>query len=475
MTLLRSSLVPRRLFPALLAPAFFLQISCATSGSAVNPSIPSPADPATLGRIGFVAGRGVPAYSFDQPELDGLAAVGATALAGVFDCMQIAGPGAAPAAALVCLPIWAMVAAVGAIASAPPATATDAAKRRVAEAVASLHLVEAVRRAGLDYARAVDFRLQAVDPGVGPAGPDAVSTYVTLAGALDSVLEISLQRLYPQTSFTSGVPVYFTVDAQVRVVAVPDGGLLDSFRVSRVTPTHATDEWLARDGELLRADLQKVAADIAVGAIESLMTYRPPVAAGAVKPRRERVPGFALRPVSPPIRITNPFLDLFRDSFKTMTCGEDYQGGVTYGWQERMPLASRQPEFRWEALPRDFDRQPGDGAGEIHDLRYDFRIFDKKGLVYERLGLVEAFHAPDNPLDSCAEFRWTVRARFTLNGVTRATEWTGAYDTIGGYMDPAWIRDRPGKASLAGIPEDQLQFFPIVQTPAADGGTCKCR
>jgi hypothetical protein len=473
-TLLQSSTVPRWLLPAFLAPAFLLQISCASSGSAVSPSVPPPADSATLGRVGFSAGRGAPAYSFDQPELDGTAAAGAAALAGVLDCMQITGPGAAPAAVLVCLPIWAMVAAVGAIAS---AAATDAAKRRVADSVATLQLHEAVRHAGLDYARAVDFRLQAVDPGVEPAGPSEVPTYAMLAGTLDSVLEVNLQRLYPQASFTSGVPVYFTVDAQVRVVAVPDGELLHSFRVSRVTPTHATDEWLAHDGELLRADLQKIAGDIAVVAIERLMNYRPAVAAVAVNPRGERVPGYALRPVNPPIRIENPFLvhHVFRGFFKTMTCGEDYQGGVTFGWQQRAPLASLQPEFRWEPLPRDFDRRPGDGAGQIQDLRYDFRIFGKNGLVYERLGLVEPFHTPDSPLDSCAEFRWTTRARFTLNGTTRATEWTGAYDTIGGYVDPASVRERPGKPSVAGMPEDQLQFFPIVQTPAADGGTCKCR
>jgi hypothetical protein len=69
-------------------------------------------------------------------------------------------------------------------------------------------------------------------------------------------------------------------------------------------------------------------------------------------------------------------------------------------------------------------------------------------------------------------FRWTVRARFELDGAPRATEWTGAYDTIGGYLDPMWVRGRPGAPALAGFPHDPLYYYPIVRTPSADEESC---
>ena len=56
-----------------------------------------------------------------------------------------------------------------------------------------------------------------------------------------------------------------------------------------------------------------------------------------------------------------------------------------------------------------------------------------------------------------------------------ATEWTGAYNTIGGYVDPRTIRRSAGSPERAALHDDRLEFFPIVQTPAADGGPCKCR
>lgn len=461
----------------LLAPALLLQFACGVGGcAALNPVAPPFADPGQLGRIGLVTGQGVPTYSVDGPELDLVVGGAASMLSGILECMGAVGPGAAPAAVLVCLPLWAAAVAAGSIISATPAEESAEAKRRATELVSTLQLHEVVRHAGLDQARTVGFGLQDIDPTAGPAGPDDAPTYAHLAGTLDSVLEINLQRLYPQVmSFEHDVPVYFTMDARLRVLALADLRVLDTVQLSRVTPARTADEWLAGDGARLRADLHKIAHDIAGIALEDLMVYRPPVASEPAEAREERVPGYALRPISPPIRIENPFKNIFSDAFKTMTCGEDYEGGVTYGWQQRATLPSLQPEFRWEALPRAFDRPEGDGAGELQDLRYDFRIFGKDGLAYERLGLAETFHVPDSPLDPCADFRWTVRARFRLDGVTRATEWTGAYNTIGGHVDPRSIRRHSGAVAPVSLHDDRLKYFPIVQTPAADGGPCKCR
>ena len=185
------------------------------------------------------------------------------------------------------------------------------------------------------------------------------------------------------------------------------------------------------------------------------------------------MPGYALGAIDPPIRKK---LAGFHP-FKQMSCGKDYKAGDTYGWLERFPLKNLQPSFRWEALPRDFDRVLGDGPGQAQLVRYDFRLFDASGVAYERLDLPDTVHSLEVPLAPCNDYRWTVRARFMMDGLPRTTEWMGAYNMVGlgGYVDPKWMRGLPGKPALAALPSDPTVFFPIVKTPNEDGTPCKCR
>lgn len=148
---------------------------------------------------------------------------------------------------------------------------------------------------------------------------------------------------------------------------------------------------------------------------------------------------------------------------------------MTYGHLERYALSSLQPEFRWEPWPRGFDIAPGSGPEQARDVRYDLRILGEQGIAYERRGLVEAAHRLEHPLAPCRTYRWTVRARFILRDAPRATEWTGAYDTMGGPVAPWWIRRGSGAPALAAIPDSLAVFYPIVETPDIKDEPCAGR
>jgi hypothetical protein len=97
---------------------------------------------------------------------------------------------------------------------------------------------------------------------------------------------------------------------------------------------------------------------------------------------------------------------------------------------------SLQPTLRWQAFPG--EHQDGwlrttpfidVNPGSVRDVRYDLRIWTVLGrspgdLVYEIDGLTEPSHKLDRSLKPDTEYYWTVRARFTLDGQPRASEWS---------------------------------------------------
>ena len=273
----------------------------------------------------------------------------------------------------------------------------------------------------------------------------------------------------------------FRLDGRVRVIATADGSVRDDFTVMYRGKTLAAKEWLAADGVAVREELARAVESIAQQAVDEVMIYRPPARTSATDERGDPVPAYVLRPSDPELRRSsrtgNPFTQA--------VCAGHYQGGPTQGGVERYPLISRQPTFQWEALPRDFDLRLGDGPGQAHDVRYDFRIFDSSGpalaeelrLSYERSGLAQASHRLSEPLAACREFRWTVRARFVLDGVTRATEWTGAYLAYRGAVEPRMVRRAADVVAAIGPPhlKDTALLFAMIQTPSESGQECECR
>jgi hypothetical protein len=460
--------MPGRLIALLMLPAL---VACAGSRGTARPEMPASSE--SLGRIGLIAGGGEPAYTFDamtEGKGEG-AAVGALEGAGL--CAQMAGGdagGFGAAVAIVCLPFGLLAGAIHGGAVAAPEQSVDDARRRAQQGVDSLHLNRGVVRSALDYSHLVGLDIRMLDGDAGVSGTSNMSDYAAVADSVDTVIELNVERVGADSNGRKGMPVSFEVHLGVRLLDVRNHRVLDAYVLRGSTVERPADDWLAADAAVLRADLEARVRELVVLMIDDIVIYRPAAHGPAHHSTHDHVPGYALAVVDPPIRIRLPGLH----PFKEKRCGAAYQGGVTYGWLQRAPLASVQPTFRWESLPRDFDREPGDGPGQAQDLRYDLRVLDGNGVVYERYGLTGNSHTLESALSPCQEFRWTVRARFKLDGNQRATEWTGAYDTIGGYADPMWIRGRPGQPGYALIPRSLVPFFPIVKTPGADGRACKC-
>lgn len=96
-------------------------------------------------------------------------------------------------------------------------------------------------------------------------------------------------------------------------------------------------------------------------------------------------------------------------------------------------VESLQPTVRWEAFPRQQDRE-ADNEGllsRIGTVTYELKIWRSSDgykptpsdLVYSRQGLVQPSHRIDQPLQPKTKYHWSVRARFELEGQPRVTEW----------------------------------------------------
>jgi len=61
----------------------------------------------------------------------------------------------------------------------------------------------------------------------------------------------------------------------------------------------------------------------------------------------------------------------------------------------------------------------------IESVRYDLRINSwPDGIIIETTGLIETIYRPEQNLDSCRSYSWTVRARYINNGMLRSSGWS---------------------------------------------------
>lgn len=105
-------------------------------------------------------------------------------------------------------------------------------------------------------------------------------------------------------------------------------------------------------------------------------------------------------------------------------------------WRGRLAICEvdlLQPTVRWESFPRPKDLR-NDKSGlvvRIQNVIYDLKIWRAEDyyagkIAYKREGLPEPFHKIEEPLEPSTKYRWTIRARFEVDGRTRVTEWGAA-------------------------------------------------
>lgn len=118
-------------------------------------------------------------------------------------------------------------------------------------------------------------------------------------------------------------------------------------------------------------------------------------------------------------------------STPTLGLRPEYPENRTSGTQILfVDVDSLQPTFRWESFPRphDFKADTQGMLSRIKNITYALKIWRiENGLpsevIYSRFGLPMPSHKIEIPLETCAKYFWTVRARFELDGQTRVTEW----------------------------------------------------
>lgn len=95
-------------------------------------------------------------------------------------------------------------------------------------------------------------------------------------------------------------------------------------------------------------------------------------------------------------------------------------------------VTSLQPILSWERLSDAWERisHSGDVAKvtQLQDVTYDLKVWrveqgQADELVYDRNGLISPSHQIEIPLEHAAEYFWTVRAHFQLDGRPRLTPW----------------------------------------------------
>jgi len=142
--------------------------------------------------------------------------------------------------------------------------------------------------------------------------------------------------------------------------------------------------------------------------------------------------------------------------------------GVKY---KSATVDSLRPRLEWAPFPSQQDRKMDTKGSlkEIGQVTYDLRIWrlaeemhHPSELVYERKGLVDPWHAVEQPLEHGKTYYWAVRARFVHDGHAAVTQWT----TCPGFL-PLITKDgtTPGTDSFFST-ESGLYRFSTPALPA---------
>lgn len=285
---------------------------------------------------------------------------------------------------------------------------------------------------------------------VGPESASERPVYARAEGAGGTLLEMGLQDVHYSGSGQAGADVCLYMSARGRKINAVTGELIEELNPALAIDCLRPENWIADEGRRFRTALEdgyKALARLLVDKLYFIYrsAERQPHEEGAARV----VPQYALAPIAP--RAPEMYLDL-----RVITKKARHVQG--FGASHFVDVSSLSPAFSWERFPRAFDQPAGGFSAVSYDLRlYDSReVWDGKfampvRLLLERTGLTEPLYALDLPLQACTRYFWTVRARFTLNGTRRVTEWAGAYHTPGGEVAPS-----------------PLYYFPF-RTPAASG------
>ena len=372
----------------------------------------------------------------------------------------------------------------GASLTAPRATREDAEQTLRAQ-IAEMALQQRLLRYASEYAKASGLTGVTVVPAETRIAREALPRYSARdLSNVDTILEMTLTEFAARTTGERELLYQFSLTARGRLIRLQDNKVLEIFERCLSTRPRTYNEWEAEDAKLFKEELAQVARALVEGFIDEwILVYHgsPPApdieretpedaAGNGLFTENEigTVPRHVLRPLYPKEKYSNH--GFIAPSFVNL----------------RRIIASNdlKPTFQWESLPQSLAALGGTGSDQVSSIVYDFRLYETSFyqslpffgiakpefwvpglLVVSSNGLTTTQFTPDAPLKPCARYHWTVRARFSLNGSPRATEWGWMPDTLKrqGLVNP---RYRGTSCRMQGI------YFPII-TPNGDGTKCK--
>jgi len=376
------------------------------------------------GALAVVPARFVPETDFpDFPSGSGLspggAAAGAAGGAALWGLVIVASGCLNPFAGATCpavLPFAAGGAAVGAVAAGSgekPGEAAMTGEQAQAAINAALQTLDLQRHAAdqvLAYAGSMTPYPLVIVPDIGPASRDQQPDYAALRSkGIDTVLEVSVLHLgmpkFSKPSMSKPPDYQFLLTARARLIRASDNSVLHDRQYGFVGKPRTVSAWAENNAEAFRQQLHAGLQDLGEQMLDrALLIYDPPG-----YPKFNWV---SLRE-DPPLSLVQP---------------EPH-------WSGFYTVDSLQPTLRWQAFPTP-DMLEADKGGELQgvaDVGYELRIYDELrywgGFFYYDLIYSRTVKAPEHsleqPLKACGNYRVTFRARFTLAGVPRVTQWAG--------------------------------------------------
>lgn len=455
-----------------------------------------------LGVVAFAAAHGDPDVKLSAGFRGKGDAAAKSAGAAVLQCLNQAVKD--PLGLLIIGPLCATIApAIGAVyggsVAAPLATLEDV-ERAIQVQIAARAPQRQLLNYASEYAKASGLNGILVLPVREPTTLETPPMYTALeSGQADTVMEMTLTRIDASTPGEHKLDYQFSLTARGRLIRVKDNAVLDTFERCAATNLHTYDEWRGNDGKLFNIEIAQATRDLVEGFVDEwLLVYRGrSVAPEALYGRPSAspvdstddsmlrdydlhaVPPYALRPVYPADEYRR------RGEFQAIGRRQGFVPAVGVG----PVIASKnlRPTLRWEPLPQSFEVFAAKEFRSIGSIQYDLRLYEAShysfypgstlmramgiedwaaGLLVDSwASLTSPEFTPNLPLKPCTRYHWTVRARFTLGGETRATEWS--------TTDP-YTRSRGLIAGSRRAPNCWARpiYFALV-TPSGDGTKCQ--
>jgi hypothetical protein len=253
----------------------------------------------------------------------------------------------------------------------------------------------------------------------GPSGAQNKFDYAAIhQDGIDQLLKIQdITVALEPDKFEINPPRRLVVSARTHLIQPINGAVTDVRDFFDRGPTLGLAEWTSEEGTRFREEVERGAQRLAEQILlDYLLRYELPEQTLDSQNRGLFGPDYhiyvkGLRGIAPEERA----------SIEGRAFDTDVLNTFPLGIERAFPyLANRSdsllPTFRWEAVT---------GEHATYDLKvWRAGQYGPDRIIYSREGLGQPFHRLEMPLEASTPYYWSVRARFSVGGKTRVTDWS---------------------------------------------------